>query len=82
MADYLSRHPSEYEGAVAKAKDLFNDWFTIKVLDEISPKLPQLMKSCKPIKSRESTNAKREVTSGVLTIHETVQTIDSRKKSR
>ena len=24
MADYLSRHPSEYEGAVAKAVELFN----------------------------------------------------------
>ena len=81
MADYLSRHPSEYEGAVAKAEDLFNDWFTINVLDEISPKLPQLVKSCKPIKSRESTNAKRKVTSGLLTIHETVQTIDSRKEA-
>ena len=31
MADYLSRHPSEYEGAVAKAEDLFNDWFTINL---------------------------------------------------
>ena len=71
MADYLSRHPSEYEGAVAKAEDLFIDWFTINVSDEISPKLPQLVKSCKSIKSRESTNAKRKVTSGVLTIHET-----------
>ena len=79
MADYLSRHPSEYDGAVAKVEDSFNDWFTINVLDEISPKLPQLVKTCKPIKSRESTNAKRKVTSGVLTIHETVQTIDSRK---
>ena len=81
MADYLSRHPSEYEGAVAKAEDLFKDWFTKNVLDEISPKLPQLVKTRKPIKLREITNAKRKITSGVLTLHETVQTIYSREKA-
>ena len=27
MADYLSRHPSDYERSVAKAEELFNDWF-------------------------------------------------------
>ena len=49
-------------------------------MDEISPKLPQLVKPGEPIKSRESKNAKRKNTSGVLTIHETVQTIDARKE--
>ena len=75
MADYLSRHPSEYEGAVAKAEDLFNDWFTVNVLDEISPKLPRLADQRKPIKLRENEMVKRMNTSGVLTVHETVQTI-------
>ena len=29
MADYLSRHPSELEGASVKAKMLCNGWFTV-----------------------------------------------------
>ena len=35
MADYKSRHPSDYEGAVAKAEVLYNDWFTKNVMDKI-----------------------------------------------
>ena len=29
MADYLSRHPSELEGASIKAETLWNEWFTV-----------------------------------------------------
>ena len=54
MADYLSRHPLEYESAVAKAEELFNDLFTIIVVDEISPKLPRLADQREPITMRES----------------------------
>ena len=39
MADYLSRHPSPYEGNVVKAEELFNNWFTINVIDGIKPTL-------------------------------------------
>ena len=42
MADYLSRHPSEYEGSIAKAKELFNDWCTVNVVKEITPELKRL----------------------------------------
>ena len=41
IADCLSKHPSEYEGAVAKAEESFNDGFTIKVKYEFSQKLPR-----------------------------------------
>ena len=34
MADYLSTHPSEYEGSEAKAEELFNDWLTVNVLNK------------------------------------------------
>ena len=37
MADYLSRHPSQYEGSVTKAEELFNTWFTVSVVNEIVP---------------------------------------------
>ena len=53
MADYLSRHPSEYEGAIAKAEELFKDWITRNVLNEISLKLARLADPRKPIKLRE-----------------------------
>ena len=42
MADYLSRHPSEYESSVAKAEKLFNDWFTVNVVKEITPEMKRL----------------------------------------
>ena len=35
LADYLSRHPSEYCGSTVKAEEMFNSWFTINVVDEI-----------------------------------------------
>ena len=37
LADYLSRHPSEYCGSTVKAEEMFNSWFTINVVDEIVP---------------------------------------------
>ena len=41
MADYLSRHPSEFEGSVARAEELFNDLFTVNVVKGITPELKQ-----------------------------------------
>ena len=29
MADYLSRHPTELQGAAVKAETLWNEWFTV-----------------------------------------------------
>ena len=29
IADYLSRHPTELQGASVKAETLWNDWFTV-----------------------------------------------------
>ena len=40
MADYLSRHPSKCEGAAIEAEKLWNDWFTVNVVEEISLILP------------------------------------------
>ena len=39
MADYLSRHPSNYEGASIQAEKLFNDWFTVNVVKDVTPKV-------------------------------------------
>ena len=36
MADFLSRHPSPYNGAVIKSEQKFNDWFTINVVNEFA----------------------------------------------
>ena len=42
MADYLSRHPSNYEGASIQAEKLFNDWFTVNVVKDVTPKVKGL----------------------------------------
>ena len=60
MTDYLSRHPSEHEGAVAKAEEIFNDWFTINVVDDISLKLPRLADQRKPIKNQNTRKRESE----------------------
>ena len=39
MADYLSRHPSIYEGASIQAEKLFNDWFTVNMVKDVTPKV-------------------------------------------
>ena len=79
MAEYISGHPSENEGAVAKAEYLFNDWFTINAVDEISPRLPRLADQGTPIRLRKSEKVKRKNTSGVLTVHGPLRTIKASK---
>ena len=39
LADYLSRHPSDYCGSTVKAEKMFNCWFTLNVVHEIVPTL-------------------------------------------
>ena len=41
MADYLSRHPSPFSGAVIKTEQMFNDWFTINVVNEFANDLEE-----------------------------------------
>ena len=76
MADYLSKHPSEYEGALGKWEHTFNDWFTINVVDKISPNLPRLANPREHINLRESEKAKRKNTSDALTAYKPLQTIN------
>ena len=48
MADYLSRHPSPYSGAVIKSEQMFNDWFTINVVNEFENELEEtIMRNAK-----------------------------------
>ena len=77
MADYLSRHPSEYEGSVAKAEELFNDWFTVNVVREITPEMKRLADWRKPIKSQESKKVQHTQANKVLSIQAPMQ-IDSK----
>ena len=74
MADYLSRHPSEFEGSEAKAEELFNDWFTVNVVKEITPELKQLADQRKPIRAQESLKAGQKRNSRVLSVHAPTQT--------
>ena len=81
MADYLSRHPSVYEGSVAKAEELFNDWFTVNVVKEISPKFKRLADTREPIRTREITKVEQKLKSEVLTVHKRMQTITASRQS-
>ena len=36
MADYLSRHPSEMQGAAVKAENLWNEWFTVNSVTNLN----------------------------------------------
>ena len=74
MADYLSRHPSEYEDSIAKAEQLFNDWFAVNAVKEITPELKQLADQRKPIRAQESLKAKQMQNSRVLSVHAPMQT--------
>ena len=74
MADYLCRHPSEFDSSVAKAEELFNDWFTVNVVKEITPELKQLADQRKPIRAQESLKAEQKRNSRVLSAHAPMQT--------
>ena len=74
MADYLSRHPSEYEDSIAIAEQLFKDWFTVNVVKEITPELKQLADQRKPIRAQESLRAKQMQNSRGLSVHPPMQT--------
>ena len=68
MADYLSRHPSPYDGNVVKAEEMFNKWFTINVIDGLTPTLSKAKRTnvAKPIRSQ---NGEKELNTQVLKVH-------------
>ena len=74
MADYLSRHPSKYEGASILAEKLFNDWFTVSVVDDITPNFTGLANSREPIRSRKSVNLEKANVNRILTVLDKTQT--------
>ena len=74
MADYLSRHPSKYEGASILAEKLYNDWFTVSVVDDITPNFTGLANSREPIRSRESVNLEKANVNRILTVIDKTQT--------
>ena len=74
LADYLSRHPSEYNGSILKAEGLFNNWFTINVVKETVPTLNRKSaKENEPIRSEECFKRTELANKSVLTIHQPTQ---------
>ena len=51
IADYLSRHPSQREGESVKAKDLWNNWFTVNHVIYVNSILAEEFK--RPIRGRQ-----------------------------
>ena len=70
LADYLSRHPSDFCGSTVKAEEMFNKWFTIKVVDEIVPPLSRKWANEKePIGFKIKGKRNSSVKESVLTVH-------------
>ena len=70
LADYLSRHPSDYCGSTVKAEEMFNSWFTINVVDEIVPPLSRkLANENEPIRIKIEGRRNSSVKESVLTVH-------------
>ena len=74
LADYLSRHPSEYESSSVKAEEMFNRWFTINVVDEIVLSLNRKVTSENgPITVEKGYKRRQSVRERVLTFHTPTQ---------
>ena len=82
MADYLSRHTSEYEGSVAKAEELFTDWFTMNVVKEITSEMKQLADLRKPTRSQESKKVQLKRANRILSVHAPMQTNSEFEKAK
>ena len=72
MADYLSRHSSPYSGAVIKSEQMFNDWFTINVVNEFAKELDQATtaKVKKTTKRMSRAISQSEARTHVITVFE------------
>ena len=69
MADYLSRHPSSYEGKSVKAEQLFNDWFTVNVVEEFEKGFENTTgKSQQPIKIEQTPKCDKSINRQWLTV--------------
>ena len=80
VADYLSRHPSEYESSSVKAEAMFNSWFTMNVVDEIVPSLKRKVTNENgPIAAEKRYERKQSVKESVLTVHTFTQSSAIRK---
>ena len=58
IADYLSRHPSQIEGESVKAKELWNNWFTVNHVNNVNSILAE--EFTRPIRGRQWLKLNRE----------------------
>ena len=77
MADYLSRHPSQYEGSSIKSDEMFNNWFTINVVADVAPKSNEavLANPNKPIRTQKAAAEEIEARNEILTVHASKHTL-------
>ena len=57
-----------------------NDWFTVNVVKDVTPKVKGLWNWREPIKSRERENSERKDVNRVLTVHAPMQTSKDSQK--
>ena len=82
MANYLSRHPSQYEELSIKTEETFNDWFTINVVKEVAPKLhkAEFAKMDKPIRSQKNKAREIEAINENLIVHASAHKFNESKQ--
>ena len=61
MADYLSRHPTELQGASLKAESLWNEWFTVNSVNSLKDVLEDGEVSSEASQASKAKQIKREV---------------------
>ena len=61
MADYLSRHPTELQGASLKAESLWNEWFTVNSVISLKDVLEDGEVSSEASQASKAKQIKREV---------------------
>ena len=62
MADYLSRHPTELQGASLKVEALWNEWFTVNSVIRVKDVLEDGTQESRPSESkRYSVNRKNQI---------------------
>ena len=61
MVDYLSRHPTEWQGASLKAESLWNEWFTVNSVSGLKDVLEDGEVSSEASQASKAKQIKREV---------------------
>ena len=82
FADYLSRHPSELQGATIQAEKLWNDWFTVNTVSKFTAISGDTAKATETPREKILTRAKDSVLKVENEKERKVQASDEKQDTR